>query len=301
MLKLERFQQRLSFDYHGDIRMMKRRYQSNNVFFNFQRVIIKSRFIKIFPLVLIIIYFSSYCMAQDTITIVYGSQYKPFSWGGEDLVAHGVQRDFVEEILVKRMGLKVKHEAYPWKRCQLLVKNGEKDGFFTVPTRERKYYTIMSSVPFYKTRFVMHTGRNNPNIEKLKSVTSIADLERMPDLKHIHMRGSGWHIENLKKMKHVDEITDATKIPLLLKLQRYDVYIEQEEMFRYQAKELGILQDIVTFEKPTMNVVGWHIFIGKNSRYKSIIPQINSMLSKLHESGELDKIKHEIFRKNGIE
>jgi acetone carboxylase gamma subunit len=102
-------------------------------------------------------------------------------------------------------------------------------------------------------------------------------------------------------MKNVYEITDATKIPLLLKVQRYDVYIEQEEMFRYQAKVLGVLQDIVTFENPTMNMVGWRIFISMNSRYRSIIPQIDSMLMKLKESGELEKIKREIFRKYGIE
>ncbi len=280
---------------------MKYRNHVTGILFFYNPLNYKKQITLALTAVLLIISISSYCSDQDTITIVYGSQYKPFSWGGEDLVAHGIQRDFVEEILVKRMGLKVKHEAYPWKRCQLLVKSGEKDGFFTVPTKERKEYTIMCSIPFYKTRFVMHTGRNNPNIERLKTVTSISDLEKMPDLKHIHMRGSGWHIENLKRMKHVDEITDATKIPLLLKLLRYDVYIEQEEMFRYQAKELGVLQDIVTFEKPVMNVVGWHIFLGMNSRHRSIMPQINSMLLKMQESGELEKIKHEIFRKNGVE
>jgi polar amino acid transport system substrate-binding protein len=88
---------------------------------------IKNRIIVFLHVLLYIVIFNSYCIAEDTIMIVYGSQYKPFAWGGDDLVAYGIQRDFVEEILGKRMGLKVKHEAYPWQRCQVLVKDGQKD------------------------------------------------------------------------------------------------------------------------------------------------------------------------------
>ncbi|HOP30272.1 MAG TPA: transporter substrate-binding domain-containing protein [Spirochaetota bacterium] len=251
--------------------------------------------------ILLILFLSIDCKAKDIITIVYGSQYKPFSWGGDDLVAHGVQRDFVEEILVNRLGLTIKHEAYPWKRCQIYVENGEKDGFFTVTTNERKKFTITSSIPFYKTYFVMHTGKNNPNIALLNTVTSITDLEKMQNLKHIYMRASGWHKENLKRMKNVYEITDSSTIPLMLKMLRYDLYIEQEEMFRYQAKNMGVLEDVVTLDKPILNVAAWHIFISKKSRYQSIIPRINSMLLKLQKSGELEKIRIKIFRKNGIE
>ncbi len=239
--------------------------------------------------------------AEETIIITYGSTYKPFSWLGDDGVAYGVQKDFVEEILGKRMGLKVIHKAYPWARCQEMVKSGEVDGFFTVPTPERAEYTITSSIPFYETHFVMHTGKTNPKIEKLKKVKSISDLEKMADVKHIFMLGSGWHKDSLKNMKNIHEIPDATKIPLMLKSLRADVYIEQSEMFKYQAKEAGIADDILTFKEPSIRKMGWHIFIGKKSKYQSLMPKINDTLEQLQATGELEKIKLEIFKKNGIE
>ena len=238
--------------------------------------------------------------AEDAITITYGSDYKPFSWGEKE-VPHGVQTDFVEEILGKRMGINVNHEAYPWKRCQTYVRSGRKDGFFTVPTPARKEYTIISSVPFYETHFVLHTGRNNPNIKQLKTVTSLKDLEQMHEIKHVYMLGSGWHENALKNMKIVYEIPDASKVPLMLMTLRADVYIEQAEMFGYQAKELGVFDDVLTLNKPSIRKLGWHIFIGKKSKYQSLMPKINEMLKKLRMSGELEKIKMGIFKRHGIE
>ncbi|OUR78110.1 hypothetical protein A9Q83_09020 [Alphaproteobacteria bacterium 46_93_T64] len=242
--------------------------------------------------------FNSY--AENTITITYGADYKPFAWG-EEGVPFGVQRDFVEEILGNRLGIKVIHEACPWARCQNFVREGTRDGFFTVPTPARAEYTITSSIPFYETHFVMHTSKKNPNIEQLKTVTSIMDLERMHNLRHIHMLGSGWHENVLRNMKDVSTIPDASNIPMMLKLLRADVYIEQAEMFRYQAKRSGILDEVLTLNEPSIRKLGWHIFIGKKSKYQFLMPKISAMLETLQASGELKKIKQEIFLKHEIE
>ncbi|NRA15566.1 MAG: transporter substrate-binding domain-containing protein [Oceanospirillaceae bacterium] len=243
--------------------------------------------------------FSFDSFAEDAIRITYGSYYKPFAWG-EEGVPYGVQKDFVEEILGKRLGIKVIHEACPWARCQALVREGSRDGFFTVPTPERAQYTKTSSLPFYETHFVMHTSKNNPNIKQLKAITSLKDLEKIQNLMHIHMLGSGWHINALKNMKNIITIPDASNIPMMLKLLRADVYIEQAEMFRYQAKKAGVLDELVTFNEPSIRKLGWHIFIGNKSKYQYLIPKINQILESLRASGELEKIKHQIFLKHGI-
>ncbi|NRA15567.1 MAG: transporter substrate-binding domain-containing protein [Oceanospirillaceae bacterium] len=237
--------------------------------------------------------------AGDAITIIYGADYKPFAWG-EEGAAYGVQKDFVEEILGKRLGIKVIHETCPWARCQDLVREGLKDGFFTIPTSERALYTKTSSLPFYETHFVMHTSKNNPYIKQLKAITSLKDLEKIQSLKHIHMFGSGWHKNALKNMKYISTINDASQIPMMLKLLRVDVYIEGAEMFRYQAKKAGILDELVTFNEPSIRELGWHIFIGNKSKYQYLIPKINQILERLRASGELEKIKHQIFLKYGI-
>ncbi len=250
--------------------------------------------------IIFFITFSVNCFADNSITITYGSQYKPFAWG-KNGVAYGVQKDFVDKILGEKLGIKVIHEVCPWKRCQLYVREGVKDGFFTVSTPERAEYTIKSSIPFYETEFVMHTSKRNRNVEQLKTIKSLKDLEKMHDIEHIHMLGSGWHEKALKNMKNVVTTVDASTIPSMLTLLRADVYIEQSEMFRYQAKVNGVLEEILTLDETPIKKLGWHIFIGKNSKYQSLMPKINEMLEKLQASGELEKIKVEIFKKHGIE
>ena len=113
--------------------------------------------------------FSVNSFTKDAITITYGANYKPFAWGGKG-VPFGVQKDFVEEILAKKLGVKVINESCPWARCQKLVKEGLKDGFFTVPTQERAKYTITSSQPFYETHFVMHTSKKTTILNSLKQL-----------------------------------------------------------------------------------------------------------------------------------
>jgi len=114
------------------------------------------------------------------------------------------------------------------------------------------------------------------------------------------MLGSGWHINALKNMKNISTIPDASNIPMMLKLLRADLYIEQAEMFRYQAKKAGVLDELVTLNETSIRKLGWHIFIGKKSKYQALIPKINQVLARLHASGELEKIKQKIFLKYGI-
>jgi len=249
--------------------------------------------------IILFLSFSFESFAEDAITITYGADYKPFAWG-EEGISYGVQKDFVEEILGKRLGIKVIHETCPWARCQQLVREGLKDGFFTVPTPQRAQYTKASSLPFYVTHFVMHTSKNNPNIKHLKTITSLKELEKTQSIRHIHMLGSGWHINALKNMKNISTIPDASNIPMMLKLLRADLYIEQAEMFRYQAKKAGVLDELVTLNETSIRKLGWHIFIGNKSKYQALIPKINQILARLHASGELEKIKQKIFLKYGI-
>jgi len=235
----------------------------------------------------------------DTIVITYGDFYKPFAWG-EKGQALGVQVDFVEEILVKRLGYKVRHEACPWKRCQKMVREGSRDGFFTVSTPERAEYTVKTEIPFYRTSFVLHTGKNNPKLSLIKTIRNIEDIKKYPQIRHIHMFGSGWHELHLKNLKFVSEIKNAAMIPQMLATGRADLYIEQAEMFRYQVRELGLSDEVITIPAP-LREMGWHLFIRKDSEWVKIMPQLNRELKKLQRSGELNRIKNRLFKKYGID
>lgn len=248
-------------------------------------------------LLLIVTYLAS--ASSDEITIGFGEAYKPFAWN-ENGVASGVQADFVKEILRNQLGLQVNLIACPWRRCQQLVQSGEIDGFFTVPTAERETYTVKTDLPFYYTNFVMHTAKDNPNLPKFMAVKDLADIKKLPNIIHIYMHGSGWHKQELKHVTRRVEIQDALLIPKMLVLKRADLYIEQAEMFRYQANSLGLLDNIFTLNQPIIYEMPWHLFISKQSPHITQLPTINHRLAGLKASGELEKIKMTIFTKNGI-
>ena len=235
----------------------------------------------------------------NEIIIGFGEAYKPFAWNDHGVSA-GIQADFVEEVLVNQLGLKIVRLACPWRRCQQLVKAGEIDGFFTVPTEEREAYTVKTAVPFYHTNFVMHTAVGNPHLAKLKTVKNIADIEKLPEIMHVNMAGSGWHKYELRNVKHRTEVQDALFIPKMLVQKRADLYIEQQEMFHYQARSLGLLDQIVTLQQPVMYKMPWHLFLSKQSPHVMQLDKINQRLQELQQSGELEKIRQTIFKKHGV-
>lgn len=236
------------------------------------------------------------CSFAGPITIVYGEGYAPFAFSENDN-AVGIQKDFVEEILVKRLKLNVKHEICPWRRCQSLVKDGRRDGFFTVSTPERLKYTDKNTVPFYQTSFLLHTQKNNPFLESLKNIKSLKELKSIESLKHVHMLGSGWHEHNLKGFKNITTLKDTQDIPLFLSKGRADIYIEQDKVFKYQLAAQGLQNKLVTLNDPVIEKLGWHLFIGKHSKHRDIIQKVDTLLLSLRDSGELEKIKEKIFSK----
>lgn len=260
-----------------------------------KRILLRIKLILTFTLITL----SVFSLADEPLSIAYGADYRPFAWE-QDGKPVGVQKDFVDKILVEKMGLNVHHVSCPWKRCQKLVRDGAVDAFFTVPTPERAEYTIATEVAFYNTHFVMHTGKNNPFLEMLQTVKSISDLEALREIRHIHMLGSGWHERALRNMKRVSQINDGARIPLMLAYERADLYIEQLEMFRHQAKQLGVVDRLITIEEPSIRKLGWHLFIAKSSEYVSLVSMIDKELTFLKESGHLQKIKLELFAKYGI-
>ena len=66
--------------------------------------------------------------AGDTIRFVYYNDNAPFGWE-ENGEMQGIYIDIVNEVFKKRLGIPVEHRGYPWKRAQMMVKNGDADGY----------------------------------------------------------------------------------------------------------------------------------------------------------------------------
>lgn len=236
----------------------------------------------------------THTLQANELKAVYAQGYLPFSWSDENGNAQGAEVDFINEILTKRMGIKVKHHIYPWARAQSLVKKGSADVFVTIPNFKRRQYTQVSEIPLFSSNFLIHVGRTNPKIPRLKKITTLAQLLTQEDIIHGHIVGAGWHKLNLKPARLVQKATNSLQILEMLDRNRIDVYIEQAPLIRYQMKKLGFEGRVVGLPQ-VMDETQWHICLGKKSNYLKIMPELNKLLKKMKEDGSLVELQKKIF------
>ncbi len=107
----------------------------------------------------------------------------------------GEVRGFLYEIaieaLTERMGIAIKINFYPWKRCQLLVEEGKSDMLLTVPTDVRLEYTIASKTPIWEKKRLVYTYKENSKIEEINQIGGLEDIY-LGNLTVISYLGNGW-------------------------------------------------------------------------------------------------------------
>ncbi len=233
-------------------------------------------------------------LPKRPLTIAFAENYPPFSWRSKEQIPQGILRDFLEATLEKRLGIQVQYAIYPWARGQLLVQNGEVDGFFTIPTPKRGAYTEVSQQPLFVSNFYLYTGAENPNIALLRNLRTLDAVKRYPELRHVAIVGAGWHSTQLDGVKELEYVQDSMHILKLLRYNRADVYIEQRPLMSYQMKTLGYADNIIEIAN-TMDATHWHLMIGKTSAYIPVLARLDALLTQLEKRQELDALREQIF------
>ncbi|WP_019613842.1 substrate-binding periplasmic protein [Psychromonas ossibalaenae] len=241
-----------------------------------------------------LVFFSAYGTAKE-MRVVFSDGYLPFSWQQDNQIK-GILKDLLDEILVQRMGIKVSYEICPWARCQMMVKEGQRDALFTVSSTKRDRYSMKTELPLFISDFFIYSGANNKNLPLLQRVKNLESLLALENLRYVYLLGSGWHDQNLATAHHVTTVLYPAKILDLLKFNRADVYIEQAVSMNYQIKRLNLNQGIIQIPA-VMDHTSWHLYIGNKSDYISILPQLDRMLDKMQKEGSLQKLHDKIFSK----
>lgn len=236
----------------------------------------------------------SFSVPAQELKAVYAQDYLPFSWETKHAGAQGVEIDFVKVILSDKLGIKVNHAIFPWARAQAMVEEGQADMFVTIPNETRRTYSLVSQLPLFSSQFLMHTGSSNPKKHRLMAITSLQELISQKDILHGHIVGAGWHALKLKGVELLQVAPSSLQILQLLDKNRIDVYIEQASLIRYQIKTLGFERRITEIPN-VLEETHWHICMGKQSSFISLMPAINKLLHEMNESGELAIIRKEIF------
>ena len=147
----------------------------------------------------------------------------------------------------------------------------------------------------------MHTWKGNPKITALSQLTSIDDLLKMHDLRHVFLEGSGYHEEQFKYAKSIDRLDSIHQIAkFLLDHKRADIFVEQSELFYPVAEEDGLIDNIKTLKNINFKSLQWHLFIRPDSKYVGLMSDVDQALDRaIADSSLLAKVQ-EIFEKYGL-
>ncbi len=211
-------------------------------------------------------------------------KYPPLGWE-ENGKMKGIMVDVLNEALQQRMGIKILHHQYPWKRAQLLVKDGEADGFTTVPTPERREFTNISNEPVIIVNVTMFTQKGSTKIKKIQAVKKIPDLK---DFQLLDYLGNGWAKKNLAGL-NVIWAPGMDSVLNMLAMGRGDIFVQNSLVTHYNIKRLG-LQDKIVEIPNSLSAVPFNLCVGKKSSYVNILPEFDKILKEMREDGTLQKI-----------
>jgi polar amino acid transport system substrate-binding protein len=197
----------------------------------------------------------------------------------------GLFVDVLDEALTHRLGIPLVHRGYPWVRAQKLVRDGEADAFCTVPTPERRAYTVVSEEPIMTVTFKMYAQRGNPVIERLKHVKTIDDLRQFVVAAYL---GSGWAREKLAGQQ-IDWAPNPDSVLKKLAGGRNDVFVDAVEVQRKRIKALGLENKLVELPQ-ALDTQTYNLCIGKQSPFADVLPKFDRTLRHMRDDGRLSAL-----------
>ncbi|MBB6480669.1 substrate-binding periplasmic protein [Spirochaeta isovalerica] len=226
---------------------------------------------------------------EETIQWVF-TDYEPANFVDEKGNYAGFLYEITIEALENRMGIPVKISIYPWPRCQHLVKEGDCDIMITIPTRERLEYTIPTELPVWIKRRLIYTYINHEELETINRLDGFSDI-KMAGYSVISYIGNDWIKEYVVDDFHipVEYAKTVEGMYRMLSAKRGDLVIEEKSIAHSNIKNLGLTELIVETEG-VANESHFHLLISKQSSFRNIISELNSVLNDMWEDGTIQKI-----------
>lgn len=234
--------------------------------------------------IILLFLLASVLNSQEVFKFTYFNNYAPFSWE-EDNRVRGIFVDILNEIIYKRMGLTPVHNAYPWERAQLMVKEDKADGFITIPTEERLSYTLANTEPIYTAQFTIFTNKFNKRIDNIREITS---LDQLKNFKVVHYLGSGWAKKNLSQID-VHWTRTLDKSLLLISLNRVDIFIDPSVAINYNIRKHKYTHSITEIQN-VLDRSNFMLLINKGSKFEKHLEEFDHHLKEIKEDGTLDQI-----------
>jgi len=225
--------------------------------------------------------------AAEPLRVVYPDYWPFFTRTGEGYMT-GFFFEIVSEAL-GRMGVSSKWQAYPWSRCQALVRSGDADAMITVPTAERLVYAATHADPFYLKRLKVFTTVGHPKLAQIRTIRSVDDIFRM-GLVVVTYHGNGWNDKYLRSRGVKTYESPLLKnVWLMLANHRGDIAIEWPMAAWPLIREGGVENRIVETDV-SLEAMPFHLLVHRDCRYASRLPEFNETIKRMREDGRIEAI-----------
>ncbi|MCX4029531.1 transporter substrate-binding domain-containing protein [Endozoicomonas sp. SM1973] len=220
----------------------------------------------------------------ETLYVCGHQSYAPFMWLEQNKIV-GVGTD-VAKVIFKEHGITINNDYRgPWKRCLANIKLGKTDLLVAAyKTTAREEYAVYSKVPLAKDANAIFVWKGKEfefeSIDNLKGKTvgrviggSLGEkIDSYFDQYLITERVRESHYNYMKLCKG-----------------RIDFFASGLYTAPIQLAKYGFLGKIVPLEKP-LNTEYLYMAISKKSKYKDIMPMLESALEKLKAKGVVEKL-----------
>ncbi|WP_338667577.1 substrate-binding periplasmic protein [Pseudodesulfovibrio methanolicus] len=225
--------------------------------------------------------------AADPLRVVY-----PDYWPFFTRTVEGRMTGFFYEIVSEalgRMGIRSTWRAYPWSRCQALVRSGDADAMITVATAERLAYAATHEDPFYLKRLKVFTTVDNPRLAEIRNIRSIDDIDRL-GLVVVTYHGNGWNDKFIRSRGIKTYESPLLKnVWLMLANRRGDIAIEWPMAAWPLIEEGGVANRIVETDV-SLEAMPFHLLINRDCPYAERLPEFNEVIKQMKAEGQIEAI-----------
>lgn len=222
--------------------------------------------------------------AESAFRIAYHEDFAPFSQRREGRMA-GIFINILDELLVKRLGLTIEHEGFPWARAQQRVKEGLADAFVTVATDERRAFTVPTQEWITQGRLAMFVRADAPERARLAQIRSIAELRGFNIGTYL---GNSWVKSKFADIE-VNYVVNRDSALKMLQAGRLQVVVDAANPTHAALRAAGMAGEIVELP-PVLDVSETHLCIGKQSPLLVHAGNIDAQLRRMKADGSLQRL-----------
>ena len=186
----------------------------------------------------------------------------------------GLYPEILDDILTKRMGLAWTGILLPWKRAQMEVQAGNADILITIPTEERRGYSLPSARPVLETYLYIYTYKDHPQIEAIRNIKTAEDILRL-GLTPVTNLGNNWQRENIDSAGiRTNYLPAEQNIAKFLAAKRADIMIDTPFTMDRIIDSLALWREI-EMTPARFGPIKFHILVGNKSPLATSMNKLN--------------------------